>query len=160
MSKTFAQRILMMNEMYKLPVRYLPTLEETGTINRISNFRITLWDELNEANDIVDALDDGASDLDALVMLADWLGDIVVYCRSEALKYGIPLEEVLEIIMDSNESKLGADGEPIYNEQGKFMKGSNYWKPEPKIRELLEAKMKQSALEVKIAMEQDHDRPV
>ena len=66
------------------------------------------------------------------------LGDIIVYCRSEALKYGIPLEEVLDIIMDSNESKLGADGKPIYDENGKFLKGPNYWKPEPKIREMLE----------------------
>jgi len=72
-----------------------------------------------------------------LVEIADLLGDIVVYCRSEALKYGIPLEGVLDIIMDSNESKLGADGLPIYNEDGKFLKGPNYWRPEPMIRALL-----------------------
>ena len=50
---------------------------------------------------------------------------------------GIPLEDVLQIIMDSNASKLGADGKPIYDANGKFLKGPNYWKPEPKIRELL-----------------------
>jgi hypothetical protein len=44
---------------------------------------------------------------------------------------------VLQIIMDSNASKLGADGKPIYDANGKFLKGPNYWKPEPKIRELL-----------------------
>ncbi|MNL77051.1 hypothetical protein D3C87_2031310 [compost metagenome] len=60
-----------------------------------------------------------------------------MYCRSEALKYGLPLEEVLDIIMDSNESKLGIDGKPIYDENGKFLKGPNYWKPEPKIEALL-----------------------
>ena len=43
----------------------------------------------------------------------------------------------LDIIMDSNESKLGADGNPIYDANGKFLKGPNYWKPEPKIRDLL-----------------------
>ena len=68
---------------------------------------------------------------------APLLGDVIVYCRSEALKYGIPLEAVLQIIMDSNASKLGADGKPIYDANGKFLKGPNYWKPEPKIRELL-----------------------
>ena len=47
------------------------------------------------------------------------------------------LEAVLQIIMDSNASKLGADGKPIYDANGKFLKGPNYWKPEPKIRELL-----------------------
>ena len=71
------------------------------------------------------------------IAIADLLGDVIVYCRSEALKYGIPLEEVLSIIMDSNESKLGADGKPIYDANGKFLKGPNYWKPEPKIKELL-----------------------
>src|SRR5271168_4594517 len=45
-----------------------------------------------------------------LVMLADWLGDMTVYNRSEALKYGIPLESVLACIMGSNFTKLGDDG--------------------------------------------------
>ena len=67
----------------------------------------------------------------------DLLGDVIVYCRSEAMKYGIPLEAVLDLIMDSNESKLGADGKPIYDENGKFLKGPNYWKPEPQIKQLL-----------------------
>lgn len=157
MSKTFAQRILAMNEMYDLPVRFIPALDKTEAINKIDDFRITLADEVDEVFEIQDALDNGISEIEALTMLADWLGDITVYCRSEALKYGIPLEEVLEIIMDSNESKLGVDGEPIYNEQGKFMKGPNYWKPEPKIRELLLAKMKQSPLGAKAESEADHD---
>lgn len=65
------------------------------------------------------------------------LGDVIVYCRSEALKYGFPLEEVLDIIMDSNESKLDAEGNPIYDVNWKFLKGPNYWKPEPRIRDLL-----------------------
>jgi predicted HAD superfamily Cof-like phosphohydrolase len=73
-----------------------------------------------------------------LVAIADLLGDLIVYCRSEALKFGIPLEEVLEVIMDSNESKLGADGKPIYDGNGKFLKGPSYWKPEPKIKQLLQ----------------------
>mgnify|MGYP003351314656 CR=1 FL=1 len=49
-------------------------------------------------------------------------------------------EEVLDIIMDSNESKLGADGKPIYDANGKFLKGPNYWKPEPKIKSMLEGR--------------------
>ena len=77
---------------------------------------------------------------DIAVALADLLGDIMVYCRSEALKYGLPLEEVLDVIMDSNESKLGPDGNPIYDANGKFLKGPNYWKPEPRIKALLEAR--------------------
>ena len=76
--------------------------------------------------------------MDVAVALADLLGDITVYCRSEALKYGLPLEDVLDIIMDSNESKLGADGKPIYDANGKFLKGPHYWRPEPRIKALLE----------------------
>lgn len=75
------------------------------------------------------------------VAIADLLGGVIVYCRSEALKYGLPLEEVTDIIIDSNESKLGDDVNPIYDANGKFLKGPNYWKPEPKIRELLDRLM-------------------
>lgn len=74
----------------------------------------------------------------AMVAIADLLSDITVYCRSEAMKFGLPLEEMLDIVMDSNESKLGPDGQPIYDENKKFMKGPNYWKPEPKMREVIE----------------------
>ena len=107
--------------------------------DRLRKFKATLLDEVNEIDDIVTAVEGRVDSLDVLVAVADLLGDVIVYCRSEALKYGIPLEEVLAIIMDSNESKLGADGKPIYDGNGKFLKGPNYWKPEPKIRELLKA---------------------
>jgi len=59
------------------------------------------------------------------------------YIVGEWQRYGSPLEQVLDIIMDSNESKLGADGKPIYADNGKFLKGPNYWKPESKIKLLL-----------------------
>ena len=61
------------------------------------------------------------------------LCDIQVYCASEMAKFGLPLDKVLAVIMNSNFSKLGADGEPIYDERGKVQKGPNYWKPEPAI---------------------------
>ena len=79
----------------------------------------------------------GADAAEVLTAIADLLGDVIVYCRSEALKYGLPLEDVLDVIMDSNESKLNADGNPIYDANGKFLKGPNYWKPEPRIKALL-----------------------
>ena len=79
----------------------------------------------------------GAGAAELLTAIADLLGDVIVYCRSEALKYGLPLEDVLNVIMDSNESKLGAHGNPIYDANGKFLNGPNYWKPEPRIKALL-----------------------
>ncbi len=137
MNKTFAHRIATMNAMYKLPAHEKPVLPE-DLAGRLTKFKATLMDEVHEIDQIVDMAQQGAPQADILVAMADLLGDVIVYCRSEALKYGLPLEEVLDVIMDSNESKLGADGKPIYDANGKFLKGPNYWKPEPKIKVLLE----------------------
>ncbi len=136
MNKSFALRIAAMNAMYKLPANDHPALPE-DVISRLSKFKATLMDEVHEIDQIVEMAQKGAPPAEMLVAMADLLGDVIVYCRSEALKYGLPLEDVLDIIMDSNESKLGADGKPIYDANGKFLKGPNYWKPEPKIRALL-----------------------
>ena len=139
LKKTFAQRIAAMNAMYKLPACDSPTLPD-NVADRLVKFKATLMDEVHEIDDIVALAKTGGDPADIAVAIADLLGDIMVYCRSEALKYGLPLEEVLDVIMDSNESKLGADGKPIYDANGKFLKGPNYWKPEPKIKALLEAR--------------------
>lgn len=139
MKKTFEQRIAAMNAMYRLPAHDRPTLPADLT-GRLTKFKATLLDEVHEIDEIVQLAANGAAAADIAVAMADVLGDIMVYCRSEALKYGLPLEEVLDIIMDSNESKLDADGNPIYDANGKFLKGPGYWKPEPKIRALLEAR--------------------
>ena len=139
MNKTFAQRIAAMNAMYKLPANDQPRLPADVT-SRLVKFKATLLDEVHEIDEIVRLAESGGAAIDVAVALADLLGDVMVYCRSEALKYGLPLEEVLEIIMDSNESKLGADGKPIYDANGKFLKGPHYWKPEPRIKALLKSR--------------------
>jgi len=105
MKKPFAQRIAAMNAMYKLPACDTPTLPE-NVADRLVKFKATLLDEVHEIDEIVQLANSGASANDVAVAIADVLGDIMVYCRSEALKYGLPLEDVLDIIMDSNESKL------------------------------------------------------
>jgi NTP pyrophosphatase (non-canonical NTP hydrolase) len=139
MTQSFAQRIAAMNAMYKLTACERPTLSP-DVADRLIKFKATLLDEVHEIDEIVALAKNGGAPVDIAVAIADLLGDIVVYCRSEALKYGLPLEDVLDIIMDSNESKLGADGKPIYDANGKFLKGPHYWKPEPKIKALLEAR--------------------
>jgi NTP pyrophosphatase (non-canonical NTP hydrolase) len=144
--KSFSERIKSMNEMYKLPINTSPTLPG-DVIGRLTKFKTTLFNEVDEINDIAKYAIENESrhtlenenevNTNIAVAIADLLGDVIVYCYSEALKYGIPLEEVLDIIMDSNESKLDENGEPIYDENGKFLKGPSYWKPEPLIKELL-----------------------
>ena len=137
MNKTFAERVALMNAMYRLPAQDKPSIPPDVS-DRLRKFKATLLDEVHEIDEIVEAAQRGADPVDLAVAIADLLGDIIVYCRSEALKYGLPLEHVLDVIMDSNESKLGDDGNPIYDANGKFLKGPNYWKPESKIRQLLE----------------------
>jgi len=144
MKKSFEQRIAAMNAMYKLPASDRPALP-ANIVDRLIKFKTILLDEVHEIDEIVKLAQNGNSPADVAVAIADVLGDITVYCRSEALKYGLPLEAVLDIIMDSNESKLDADGNPIYDANGKFLKGPNYWKPEPKIKALLEARGIQAA---------------
>lgn len=75
---------------------------------------------------------------DILTDLADWLADIPVYCRSEAMKFGLPLEEVLDAVMGSNFTKLPSDGIPKHDANGKFLKDmSNFVPPESAIKTIL-----------------------
>lgn len=167
--RDFESQIAFFNGMYKLPIAPYPSAQavviweakrlKLDTVNtkeavllRLEGFKKTLSDEVTEVNDIITAVSEGYKDdkdgnpqpytpIDMLVDLADWLGDIQVYCASEMAKFGLPLKEVLGIIMSSNFSKLGADGNAILDEHGKVQKGPAYWKPEPKIKALLEERI-------------------
>ena len=68
---------------------------------------------------------------DDLVEVADALGDMLYILCGTILEHGMHYksEEVFNEIQRSNMSKLGADGKPIYREDGKVMKGPNYFKP-------------------------------
>lgn len=127
------------NAMYKLPVSSVPTLQiGVDPVERLKAFKDILAEELNEIDEIITDLNDPEKgSLSTLTKLADLLGDIQVYCASEMAKFGIPLDNTLNIIMQSNFSKLGADGLPIYDERGKVLKGPGYWKPEPMLESML-----------------------
>lgn len=75
--------------------------------------------------------------VEILTDISDLMVDLQVYCGSELKKFGLPMDAIQEIVMKSNFSKMGADGLPIYDTQGKLQKGPKYWKPEPKIRNLI-----------------------
>ena len=66
-----------------------------------------------------------------LIEVADALGDMLYILCGTILEHGMQhkIEEVFEEIQRSNMSKLGADGKPIYREDGKVLKGPNYFKP-------------------------------
>ncbi|WP_374959049.1 hypothetical protein [Gilvibacter sp.] len=66
-----------------------------------------------------------------LVEVADALGDMLYILCGTIIEHGLQhkIEEVFAEIQRSNMSKLGADGKPIYREDGKVLKGPNYFKP-------------------------------
>ncbi|KAA2218208.1 MULTISPECIES: nucleoside triphosphate pyrophosphohydrolase family protein [Maribacter] len=67
-----------------------------------------------------------------LVEVADALGDMLYILCGTILEHGMQhkIEEVFNEIQRSNMSKLGEDGKPIYREDGKVLKGPNYFKPD------------------------------
>lgn len=66
-----------------------------------------------------------------LIEVADALGDMLYILCGTIIEHGMQhkIEEVFDEIQRSNMSKLGADGKPIYREDGKVLKGPNYSKP-------------------------------
>lgn len=64
-----------------------------------------------------------------IVGIADALTDILYVTYGAGHSYGINLNDCFAEVQKSNMSKLGKDGKPIFNEQGKVMKGPNYFEP-------------------------------
>ena len=62
--------------------------------------------------------------------VADALTDILYVTYGAGHAFGINLDKCFEEVQNSNMSKLGEDGKPIYNDKGKVMKGPNYYKPD------------------------------
>ncbi len=90
--------------------------------DKINNLRISLIEEeLNEFKEAVSKKD--------LKEVADALTDILYVTYGAGHAFGINLDKCFEEVQKSNMSKLGEDGEPIYNEHGKVMKGPKYFKP-------------------------------
>ena len=70
-----------------------------------------------------------ALDNDDLKEVADALTDILYVTYGAGHSFGINLDKCFAEVQNSNMSKLGADGKPIYNDKGKVMKGPKYFKP-------------------------------
>lgn len=130
------------NNLYKLGS--FKNAEQAASLERILQLKKMLTDELAEIDEIIyglapDTFPSLYTPMDLRVELADLLGDLQVYCASEMIRWGIPVQGTLDIIMSSNRSKLGTDGLPLMKD-GKVQKGPDYWKPEPAIRAMLIAK--------------------
>ena len=80
-----------------------------------------IQEELNELKEAIDTKN--------LKEVADALTDILYVTYGAGHAFGINLDKCFDEVQNSNMSKLGKDGKPIYNEFGKVMKGPNYFKP-------------------------------
>ncbi len=76
----------------------------------------------------LDELDQAIKDKD-IKEVADALTDILYVTYGAGHAFGIDLDKCFQEVQNSNMSKLGSDGKPIYNENGKVMKGPNYFEP-------------------------------
>ena len=90
---------------------------------RTNKLRIDLIKE--ELEELTEAMQD-----ENLLEVADALTDILYVTYGAGHAFGINLDKCFEEVQNSNMSKLGEDGKPIYNESGKVMKGPNYFKPD------------------------------
>ena len=90
---------------------------------KTNKLRIDLIKE--ELEELIEAMHDKN-----LLEVADALTDILYVTYGAGHAFGIDLDKCFEEVQNSNMSKLGEDGKPIYNEAGKVMKGPNYYKPD------------------------------
>ena len=90
--------------------------------DKITSLRYDLIkEELDEFKEAIDKKD--------IKEVADALTDILYVTYGAGHAFGIDLDKCFEEVQNSNMSKLGNDGKPIYNDKGKVMKGPNYFKP-------------------------------
>jgi predicted HAD superfamily Cof-like phosphohydrolase len=90
---------------------------------KINQLRISLIQE--ELDELKEAMTNND-----LLEVADALTDLLYVTYGAGHAFGIDLDKCFNEVQNSNMSKLGEDGKPIYNEFGKVMKGPNYFKPD------------------------------
>ena len=91
--------------------------------DKITSLRYDLIkEELKEFKEAIDKKD--------IKEVADALTDILYVTYGAGHAFGIDLDKCFEEVQNSNMSKLGFDGKPIFNDKGKVMKGPNYFKPD------------------------------
>ena len=91
--------------------------------DKINSLRISLINE--ELEELKQAISEKN-----LTEVADALTDILYVTYGAGHAFGIDLDKCFDEVQNSNMSKLGKDGKPIFNEFGKVMKGPDYFKPD------------------------------
>ena len=102
--------------------------QEVKTKSELSNDKINEL-RISLINEELEELKKAIKDNDILEV-ADALTDILYVAYGAGHAFGVNLDKCFNEVQESNMSKLGSDGKPIYNESGKVMKGPNYFKPD------------------------------
>ncbi|MFK7049426.1 MULTISPECIES: nucleoside triphosphate pyrophosphohydrolase family protein [Flavobacterium] len=115
------ESVSLFHQSFGLGIKKVPKADLGNDLNQL---RFNLMKEENE--EYLEAVQNNN-----LVEVADALGDMLYILCGTILEHGLQekIEEIFEEIQKSNMSKLGLDGKPIYREDGKVLKGPNYFKP-------------------------------
>ena len=114
------ERVREFHRVFKLISSLTPTLDVGDTVKKL---RVDLIEE--ELQELKDAL--AANDI---VEVADALTDLLYVVYGAGDVFGINLDDCFEEVHSSNMSKLDEEGNPIYREDGKILKGPNFRKPD------------------------------
>ena len=111
----------MLKNLWKHLVKKLKEKAEFSN-DKITSLRYDLIkEELGELKEAIEKKD--------IKEVADALTDILYVTYGAGHAFGINLDKCFDEVQNSNMSKLGSDGKPIYNDKGKVMKGPNYFEP-------------------------------
>jgi predicted HAD superfamily Cof-like phosphohydrolase len=113
------KKVKIFMETFGQEVKSKPSLSS----KKINSLRLSLIQE--ELDELKKAIQD-----EDIIEVADALTDILYVTYGAGHAFGIDLDQCFNEVQNSNMSKLGDDGKPIYNENGKVMKGPNYFKPD------------------------------
>ena len=114
--------VTVFHKAFGLGVNNTPT---TDIDESTMNLRFSLMDEENK--EYLEAIKNND-----IIEVADALGDMLYILCGTIITHGMQhvIDQVFEEIQSSNMSKLGSDGKPIYREDGKVLKGPNYFRPD------------------------------
>lgn len=114
-NKTNYEKVREFHEMFGVTLDYIPIVGEEET-NRLANLRYDLVEE--EYTELMEA--------DSPENLLKEMVDLLYVIYGTAATFGWDIDTAFNRVHQSNMSKLGADGKPIYREDGKVLKGANY----------------------------------
>jgi predicted HAD superfamily Cof-like phosphohydrolase len=113
------QKVKTFMQTFGQEVKLIPSF----STEKINDLRYSLiQEELDELKQAIENKD--------LLEVADALTDILYVTYGAGHAFGIDLDSCFEEVQNSNMSKLGNNGKPIYNDTGKVMKGPNFFKPD------------------------------